>query len=41
MSYELILVSQAIDLYERTSRPLDCDADWQSARISQKETDCV
>jgi len=38
MSYELILVSQAKDLYDRTQRPLECDADWQEAHIGEKET---
>lgn len=37
MNYQWILVEQAESLYERTGRPLECDADYLSAHIGLKE----
>lgn len=39
MNYELILVSQAEDLYARSGRPLNCDGDWHEAHIGKKEAE--
>lgn len=37
MNYQWITVEQAISLYQRISRPLECDADYLSAHIGRKE----
>lgn len=39
MGYETFSIRQLQSFYERTERPIECDADWQAVMILDKETE--